>query len=89
MSGAGGRSVMRQAMHNDDPAFRKAHLRMFVSKTMVKIGTVSIDGPRSALATAVGRDHEPSAIDGAQIHRKWRPNCDKSGHWTLLICLHS
>ena len=80
-------------MHNDDPAFRKAHLRMFVSKTMVKIGTVSIDGPRSALATAVGRDHEPSAIDGAQIHRKWRPVGDSNpcyrrerGITSILMC---
>ena len=69
---------MRQAMHNDDPAFRKAYLRMFDSKTMVKIGTVSIDGRRSALAAAIGRDHEPSAIDGAQIHRKWRPVGDSN-----------
>ncbi|WP_277627510.1 hypothetical protein [Acidiphilium multivorum] len=44
-------------MHNDDPAFRKAYLRMFDSKMMVKIGTVSIDGRRSALAAAIGRDH--------------------------------
>jgi len=69
----GGRSVMRQAIHNDDPAFRKTYLPMFVSEIMVETGTMSIDGPRSALATAVGRDHEPSAIDGAQTHREWRP----------------
>ena len=65
-------------MHNDDPAFRKAYLRMFVSEIMVETGTVSIDGRRSALAAAIGWDHEPSAIDGAQIHRKWRPVGDSN-----------
>ena len=65
--------VMSRAMHNDDPAFRKAYLRMFVSEIVVETDTVSINGPRSALATAVGRDLEPSAIEGAQIHREWRP----------------
>ena len=70
--------VMRQAMHNDDPAFRKAYLRMFVSEIVVETDKVNINGPRSALATAVGRDLEPSAIDGAQIHREWRPVGDSN-----------
>ena len=72
-------------MHNDGPAFRKAYLRMFVSEIMVEIGTVSIDGRRSALAAAIGWDHEPSAIDGAQIHRKWRPVGEQTTRPTQTI----
>ena len=60
---------------------------MFVSEIMVETGTVSIDGRRSALAAAIGWDHEPSAIDGAQIHRKWRAIGDETENWKLLILI--
>ncbi len=70
--------AMRQAMHNDDPTFRKAYLRMFVSEIVVAIDTVTVNGPHSTLVTAVGRDLWPGKIDGAQIHREWRPVGDSN-----------
>ena len=70
--------VMRQAMHNEDPAFRKAYLRMFVSEIVVETDTVSINGPSSALAKAVGQDQGPSTVVGAQIRREWRPVGDSN-----------
>ena len=45
-------TALRQALQSDDPAFRKAYLRLFVGQIVVGDTAIRMQGPISALAAA-------------------------------------
>ena len=71
--------ALRTALHDDDPAFRKAYLRLFVDAVIVGQGELRIHGPISALAKGAGLgDLPPSGEMVPSFVRGWRPRRDSN-----------
>lgn len=53
-------AVLRQAVQSDDPAFRKAYLRLFVDQVIVGDDSLRMQGPTEALAKAIANNGLPA-----------------------------
>ena len=72
-------SSLRQALHNGDPQFRKAYLRLFVDQVVVGNTEIRLRGPTAALANALAADELPPA--GGMVPSfvpDWRPLRDSN-----------
>jgi site-specific DNA recombinase len=71
--------AIRQAMAHEDPAFRKAYLRLFVDTIIVGDSEIAITGPKAALAKAATLSELPSAATMVpSFVREWRPVGDSN-----------
>ncbi len=71
--------ALRGALAADDPSFRKAYLRLFVSEIVVDDEEVRMTGPTSALAKAAVQDQLPSPANMVpSFVRGWRPVGDSN-----------
>lgn len=61
--------TIRAALASGSPEFRRAWLRMFVSRVEVGEEEIRVSGPVTALAEAAARGAEP---ESAHFHRVWR-----------------
>ena len=67
-------TALRAAMHDGDPAFRKAYLRLFVDQVVVGDTDIRMTGPTEALAKAASSGGLPIAASAVpSFVRKWRP----------------
>jgi len=72
-------TALRQALSSDDPAFRKAYLRLFVGQIVVSDAEVRMKGPIGALAAATMNGGLPPADRrGSQFYPEWRPVGDSN-----------
>ena len=72
-------TALRQALSSDDPAFRKAYLRLFVGQIVVSDAEVRMKGPIGALAAATMNGGLPPADRrGSQFYSEWRPVGDSN-----------
>ncbi len=70
--------LIRQSMKSDDPAFRKAYLRLFVDTVIVGDAEISISGSKATLAKAVSLNELPAASVVPSFVRAWRPVGDSN-----------
>ncbi len=71
--------ALRGALAADDPSFRKAYLRLFVSEIVVDDEEVRMTGPTSALAKAAMQDRLPACAELVpSFVREWRPVGDSN-----------
>jgi site-specific DNA recombinase len=72
-------TALRGALQSDDPAFRKAYLRLFVDEVIVGDSEIRMRGPRAALAkaTAIGALPPAGGVVPSFV-RQWRPVRDSN-----------
>lgn len=81
-------NAIRQAMANDDPAFRKAYLRLFVDTVTVGDSEIAITGPKAALAKAATLSELPPAVAMVpSFVRQWRAIRNEGDNWRALNSL--
>ena len=72
-------AALRQALHGDDPASRKAYLRLFVDEVVVGDNEICIQGPTAALAKAAINRGLPAPGNAVpSFVREWRPVGDSN-----------
>jgi site-specific DNA recombinase len=70
---------LRQALEQDDSAFRKAYVRLFVGQVVVSDTEILVRGPTAALAKAANADCLPPAGDAVPSSiTDWRPRRDSN-----------
>ncbi|WP_206742661.1 hypothetical protein, partial [Acidisphaera rubrifaciens] len=72
-------AALRAALRSDDPAFRKAYVRLFLAEVLVTDDEIRLRGPTAALAKAT--THEGLPPPGAMVPsfvRQWRPVGDSN-----------
>ena len=71
--------LLRRALASDDPAFRKAYLRLFVDTVAVNDTEIRVNGRTTSLAKAASLDELPAAADMVpSFVREWRPRRDSN-----------
>lgn len=72
-------TLLRSALADPDPAFRKAYLRLFVDQIVVGDSEIRMRGPTTALAKAASLNELPpaSAVVPSFV-REWRPRRDSN-----------
>ncbi len=71
--------AIRRALEEGDPAFRRAYLRLFVSRVVVADEEIRITGPTAALAAAAASDVPEKATGSVpSFVREWRPLRDSN-----------
>ena len=71
--------LLRAALTNPDPAFRKTYLRLFVERVVVGDSEIRMQGPTAALAKAATLDElPPAAAMVPSFVREWRPVGDSN-----------
>jgi hypothetical protein len=77
---AGLATALQGAVQSDDPAFRKAHLRLFVDEAIVGDGEIRMRGPKAALAkaTAIGALPPTGVAWCPGWSGGWRPRRDSN-----------
>ncbi len=71
--------LLRKALASDDPAFRKAYLRLFVDTVAVDDTEIRLHGRTMNLAKAASLDELPVAADMVpSFVREWRPRRDSN-----------
>ena len=72
-------TALRRALQSEDPAFRKAYLRLFVDQVVVGDEEIRMRGPTEALAKATASGGLPpaSAVVPSFV-REWRPRRDSN-----------
>jgi hypothetical protein len=79
-------AVIREALRNDDPGFRKAYLRLFVGKVVVDDNEIRMSGPTAALEQAASAGGLPTSTALVpSFVRKWYPMCDESANWEVVV----
>ena len=71
-------ALLRDALRNDDPAFRRAYLRLFVESVVVDDREIRVRGPKDALANAAFADEPPSTAAVPIFVRDWHPVPDSN-----------
>ncbi|MBF0169429.1 MAG: recombinase family protein, partial [Alphaproteobacteria bacterium] len=68
-------SAIRDRLHNGPPAFRKAYLRLFLSRVEVDSpsGIIRLTGPKSALEAGLAHLDEITGEEVPSFVREWRP----------------
>lgn len=81
---------LREALRSDDPNFRKAYLRLFAGEVIVGDDEIRVRGPKLALAKATSAAQLPPA-GGVVLSfvREWRPGCDETENWSLIVSVQS
>ena len=66
-------SAIRKALHEGDPQFRRAYLRLFVNQVVVGDRTIHISGPSRALLAAANDETADKILPrSSHFHGDWR-----------------
>jgi hypothetical protein len=60
-------TALRQALHSEDPGFRKAYLRLFIDQVIVGDREIRLRGPKAALAKATTPGSLPPVLFGSGV----------------------
>ncbi len=72
-------TVIRDALKNGPPEFRRAYVRQFVREVVVDDDEIRVSGPTTALAAASAKEEADADLNqGSQIYPEWRPVRDSN-----------